>query len=140
MTVAGYDTKSQLYGVVWIHDGHGHALNVSAQSLCKSSDADDLAAAKDLLSQALRQNDEVGRKLLEINEELKPLKAEFFQMKQDLLGALMASRKTIQEVSADATALQLVTALVERAETFKREGNAQIEALTKRLNEVPAPV
>lgn len=133
MTVAGYDVKAAVYGVVWISEKQGHAMNVPGATLVVAEDQGDASQANEHLAAALAHNNEMSRQLVAVNEELVPAKAELASLKKERLAAVLEARKGLQEVNADASPIELVRQLLQRVETLKREGNEQIGALQQKL-------
>lgn len=134
MTVIGYDTKVQLYGVMWLSpDAQGHVISLPAAALQKHEALEGAQVDAAQLTAALEQ---AGSEVNRLRAEL----AQAIEMNQNagrqLAGASAGLRKIVPPEAWSTDLGSMSIEAVTRHETIKREANEQISRLAQRVREL----
>lgn len=133
LTVTGYDNEKKMYGVFWLTpDGNGHAVGLPPCALAAVSQ---LGVVSQLEAQLNKQVGDLQATIAELQAENTRLNAYGANVHEELTKALLVARTVIPEVDAETRPSTIMQALVDRAETLKREGNSVIQGLQKKLVE-----
>ena len=136
MTVVGYNREKKFYSCVWATEtGAANGIDIIAEGLCKVEEGPDSQALRDRIQEVQIESTQISRMLADVSRERGAIAAELALHKAANVRAVLAARKVLDEVRADAPADELVGAVADRYQALQRDANQQIERIRTKLKE-----